>query len=115
MKVTDYRRIVRSLVFLTNTRQDIAYVVLLVSRYMNEPSQIHMKASKRILRYVKGILDFGIHYYATNEKEFVGFNDSDLGASWDDWKSTSGNCFSLGSGVIHLELLEAKISCPFLH
>lgn len=46
--VTRYSNIVGSLLFLTATRLEIVYVVLLVSRYMNEPSQIHLKAAKRI-------------------------------------------------------------------
>jgi hypothetical protein len=56
-----YKSIVGSLMFLTHKRPDIAYSVSLVSRYMTEPSQIHMKEAKRILRYVKGTLNFGIH------------------------------------------------------
>lgn len=52
----------------TNTRPNIAHVVSLISKYMNEPSQIHLKATKKILRYVKGNLDFGNHYYTTKER-----------------------------------------------
>jgi hypothetical protein len=48
-----YKSIVGSLMLLTHTRLDISYSISLVSRYMIEPSNIHMKATKRILRYVK--------------------------------------------------------------
>eukprot|EP00253_Pinus_taeda_P015435 PITA_15435 len=95
-----YRSIVGSLIFLTHTRPDITYLVSLVSRYMTNPSEIHMKAAKRILRYVKGILNFGIHYYSSEKFNLVGFSDSNWGGSLDDRKSTSGNCFSFGSGLI---------------
>eukprot|EP00253_Pinus_taeda_P010785 PITA_10785 len=44
-----YRSIVGSLIFLTHTRPDVTYLVSLVSRYMTNPSEIHMKAAKRIL------------------------------------------------------------------
>ena len=58
-----------------------------------------MKAAKRILRYVKSTVGFGTHY-SSNKFELVGFSDSDWGRSLDDQKSTSGNCFSLGSSLI---------------
>ena len=74
---TTYRSIVGSLMFLTHTRPDIAFSVSLVSRYMKNPSEIHMKAAKRILRYVKDTLNFGIHYYSAEKFNLVGFSDSD--------------------------------------
>ena len=80
---TTYRSIVGSLMFLTHTRPDIAFSVSLVSRYMKNPSQIHMKAAKIILRYVKDTLNFGIHYYFSKKFNLVGFSDSDWGGSMD--------------------------------
>ena len=59
-----------------------------------------MKVAKRILRYVKGTLNVGIHYYTSKRFNLVGFSDSDRGISLDDRKSTFGNCFSFGSGLI---------------
>jgi hypothetical protein len=64
---------------------------------MTEPYEIHMKAAKRILRYVRGTLNFCIHYYTSNRFNLLGFSDSDWGGSLDDRKSTSGNCFSFGA------------------
>jgi len=63
--------------FLTNTRPDIQYAVSLVLRYMVDPSELHLQAAKRILRYVKGIVDYGIHYFKIDVTKLVGFNDSD--------------------------------------
>lgn len=67
--VTTYRSIVRSLMFLTNSR--------LVSRYMSDPYKLHLKETKRIMRYVKGITDFSIHYYKSDDVKLFGFSDSD--------------------------------------
>jgi hypothetical protein len=58
--------------------------VSLVSRYMTEPYEIHMKAAKRILRYVRGTLNFGIHYHTSKRFNLIGFSDSDWGGSLDD-------------------------------
>ena len=98
--VIEFRSIVGSLMFLCNTRPDIQFAVSLVSRYMNDPSILHLKAAKRILRYVKGTIGYGLHYSHVDKFELVGFSDSDWGSNLDDRKSTSGQCFSLGSGMI---------------
>jgi len=96
----EYRRIMGSLMFLCNKKLDICYDVSLCSRYINDPSSLHLKVAKIILRYVHGIVDFGIHYFATNNVKLVSFNDSDWGSNLDDHKTTSGNCLSLGIGLI---------------
>ena len=59
-----------------------------------------MKATKRILRYVKGTTNFGIHYSKMDDVKLEGFSDSDWGSNIDDRKSTLGNCFTLGSGFV---------------
>ena len=52
---TLYRQLVGNLLYLTHTRPDLSFVVGLVARYMKTPHESHWKASKRILRYVRGI------------------------------------------------------------
>lgn len=109
-----YRSIVGRLIFLTHTRLDITNSFSLVSRYMINPSEIHMKAAKRILRYVKCTLKFGIHYYFSEKFNLVGISDSDWGGSFDDSKSTFGNCFSFGSGLITWSA-KKQHCCPLIH
>jgi len=48
--VTLFRSLVGSLMFLTNTKPDIAHVVSFLSRYMSYPTEEHMKETERILR-----------------------------------------------------------------
>jgi hypothetical protein len=52
-----------------------------------------------VLRYIKGTLDYGVWFNYNQEFNFHGFSDSDWGGSLDDMKSTSGYCFTLGSGM----------------
>jgi hypothetical protein len=59
---TLYCQLVGSLLYLTHTRPDLSFVVGLVARYMQTPHESHWKAAKRILRYVHGTVQFGIHY-----------------------------------------------------
>ena len=62
VNATLYKQIVGSLMYLTSTRPDIMYAVSLISRYMENPSEVHLLAAKRIFRYLKGTTDFGIMY-----------------------------------------------------
>jgi hypothetical protein len=49
---TLYRKLVGSIVYLTHSWPDISYAVGAVSRYMQEPHNLHWKDSEHILRYV---------------------------------------------------------------
>eukprot|EP00253_Pinus_taeda_P007367 PITA_07367 len=97
---TLYRQLVGKLLYLTHTRPDLSFVVGLVARFMQNPRESHWKAAKRILRYVRGIVQFGIHYSAKATPLLVGFTDSDWAGDPDDRKSTAGYVFTLGSGPI---------------
>ena len=46
--------------YLALTRQDLAYELSVVSQYMHNPGEQHMKAVKRILRYLKNAPRKGI-------------------------------------------------------
>ena len=49
-----YQGLVGKLIYLTHTRSDIAYDVSVVSQFMHAPTEEHMRALYRILRYLKG-------------------------------------------------------------
>ncbi|XP_050897081.1 secreted RxLR effector protein 161-like [Lathyrus oleraceus] len=93
---TLYKSLVGSLRYLTSTRPNILYVVGVVSRYMEAPTTTHFKTAKRILRYIKGTTNFGLHYYSSNSYEIIGYSDSDLSGDLDDRKSTTGFVFFMG-------------------
>ena len=57
--VSRYRQLVGSLIYLTVTHLDIAYVVHIVSQFMAALLTIHFTAVC-ILRYVKGTLGHGL-------------------------------------------------------
>ena len=57
---TMYRQLVGSLIYLTLTRPDISYAVSVMSRYMQNPKKPHLEAVRRILRYVKSTIDYGL-------------------------------------------------------
>lgn len=51
---TFYKQIVGSLMYLTTTRHDIMHSMSLVSRYMENPIEMHLLSAKTILRYLQG-------------------------------------------------------------
>lgn len=65
------------LMFLKNSRPNICHAISLVFRYISTPLENHVKVSKRILRYIKGTQDFGIHYLKTSDVKLAGYSDSD--------------------------------------
>ncbi|KAK2987979.1 hypothetical protein RJ640_011242 [Escallonia rubra] len=96
---TFYRSMVGNLLYLTATRPDIMFAASLLSRFMEAPSHFHLGAAKRVLRYIQGTIDYGIMNGRSKEVKLTGFCDSDFGGCKDDIKSTSGYCFTPGSGV----------------
>ncbi|RDX87237.1 putative mitochondrial protein, partial [Mucuna pruriens] len=89
---TLFKSLVRSL----SIRPDIMYEIGVVCHFMEAPTSTYMKAAKRILRYLKGTLDFGLFYSSSNEFKLVGFCDSDFAGDVDDRKSTTGFVFFMG-------------------
>jgi hypothetical protein len=57
-----YRSMIGSLRYLTCMRSDIAFTVGVATRFMEDPRNPHLKAVKRILRYVKGTEDLRLFY-----------------------------------------------------
>ena len=104
--------------YLVNTRPDICYAVNTLNQFMVEPRRAHWAAAKHILIYLRGTVKYGLKYTKGNEIHLSGFTDADWARSTVDRKSTSGYCFSLGSGMtswcskkqnsIALSLAEAK-------
>ena len=94
-----YRSLIGCLMYLTVTGPDIMHAVSLLSRYMHCASEIHFQGAKRILRYVKGTVDYGIKFSQVKNFRLHGYSDSDWAGCVDDMRSTSGYCFTLGSGI----------------
>ena len=59
---TLFKQVVGSLRYLCNTRPDFSFVVSLISRFSNNPKASHWAVAKRILRYLRGTLSYGIFF-----------------------------------------------------
>lgn len=96
-----YREAVGSLLYLSQiTRPDITFSVNLVSRYIEDPKEQHWAAVKRIFKYLKGTINFGLIFSSRQKLILKGYSDADYAGDLDTRRSTSGSVFTLGSGSI---------------
>lgn len=99
--VYPYRELIGSLMYLAvATRPDIAYAFGIVSRYHEKPTIVHEKAAKRILRYIKGTINYGIFFPSINNRKLIGFSDADYAGDMETRRSTSGFVFMYDHSII---------------
>jgi hypothetical protein len=67
---------------------------------MVEPRRVHWVAIKHVLRYLWGMVDYGLDYVRGDGVRSIGYTDLDWAGSVVDRKSTSGCCFGLGLTVV---------------
>ena len=94
-----YPQMIGSLMYLMNMKPDICFAVNTLSQFLTDPRHVHLIAANHILRYLRGIVDYELKYEASQKINLEGYVDSDWASSAIDRKSTSGCCFSMGSGV----------------
>jgi hypothetical protein len=74
---TLYRQIIGSLMYLTNIRPNICFVVNTLSQFLVEPRRVHPVAAKYVMRYLKGTLDCGLIYDGDHDFRRSGYTDFD--------------------------------------
>lgn len=58
-----YSHIIGSLMYaMYCTRPDIAFTIGMLSKYTSDPSSKHWSALFTVLRYLKSMMNYGIHY-----------------------------------------------------
>ncbi|CAM8999551.1 unnamed protein product [Rhodiola kirilowii] len=95
-----YRRLVGQLIYLTNTRPDLAYPVHILSQFMNKPTDDHLKAAHKVLRYIKMAPAQGLFYPSGKDLRLSAFCDADWGACPITRKSITGYAVTLGNALI---------------
>ena len=109
ISTTIYRSILKKLRYLPHTRPDLMFSIGLLSRFMENPLVEHLKNAKRVMRYVKGTLNYGLKYKRSNVFELIGYSDNDYSGDHMDRKSTSGSVFFLGKNLITCSSQKHKI------
>ena len=89
-----------ALQYLTFTRPDISYAVQQICLYMHDPREPHLALIKRVLRYIKGTLDYGLQLLRSSTCDLVAYSDSDWAGRPDTRCSTSGYAVFLGDNLV---------------
>ncbi|RVX07328.1 Retrovirus-related Pol polyprotein from transposon RE1 [Vitis vinifera] len=87
-----YQRLVGRLIYLSHTRPDIGFAVSAVSQFMHSPTEEHMEAVYRILRYLKMTPGKGLFFRKTENRDTEVYSDADWAGNIIDRRSTSGYC-----------------------
>nr|KYP50099.1 hypothetical protein KK1_028174 [Cajanus cajan] len=95
-----YRSLVVALQYLTFTRPEITYVVQQGCLFMHDPREEHMHALKRILHYIQGTMDLGLHLYPSSTSTILSYTDADWDGCLDTRRSTFGYCVFLGDNLM---------------
>ena len=98
--MTQYRQIIGSLMYLTNTRPYICFSMNTLSQYLVKSRQVYLIVSKHVMRYLKGTIDLGPYYGRDHDYKLYGYMDSYWAGSAIDRKSTLGGFYCLGSAMI---------------
>jgi hypothetical protein len=95
-----YRSMIDSLLYVMASRPNVMVSVYMCVRFQALPRESHLKATKRILRYLKHIQDVGLWYPKGASFELVEYSDSDYTGDKMERKSTSGTCQLLGRSLV---------------
>ncbi|KAI0519586.1 hypothetical protein KFK09_007037 [Dendrobium nobile] len=94
-----YRTLVGSLHYLTLSRPDIMFAVNVLCQHMHHPQLFHFQLLKRLLRYIKGTIHYGLPIFRST-LHLTAFSDSDWASDSTDRKSITGYCAFLGDTLI---------------
>lgn len=96
---SEYHKLIGALMFPVNTQLNICFVVKTLNQFMTESLHSDWVVAKHIMRYLHGMINFGLRYTSRDVRlhEYV---DIDSVGKIVDMKSTSRCCSSLGSNII---------------
>jgi hypothetical protein len=95
-----YRSMIGSLLYLCASRPDIMLSICMCERFQGDPKEAHLRALKRILRYLVHTPKFGLWYPKGPTFYLIGYSDADRARCKIDRKSTSGTCQFLGRSLV---------------
>lgn len=72
-----YQQLAGKLIYLSHTRPDICYAVSFISQFMHNPTDEHLKAALRVLRYLKAPPAQGLSFTKNMDRQLIVYTDAD--------------------------------------
>jgi len=95
-----YQSMIGCLLYVAASRPDVMFSVCMCARFQASPRESHLKATKRILRYMKHTQNVGLWYPKGAKFELIGYFDTDYAGCKVERRSTSGTCQLLGRSLV---------------
>jgi hypothetical protein len=97
---SSYKSVIDNLLYITTSCPDIMHSIGMVGIYQSAPKQSHLLAVKRIFRYLKETMNYGLWYPKNQNFQLSSYSDADWANRMDERKSTSGGAFFLGDSLV---------------
>nr|GFA16840.1 uncharacterized mitochondrial protein AtMg00810-like [Tanacetum cinerariifolium] len=98
--LSHYHGMIGTLFYLTAGRHDLQFAICMRSRYQARPTEKHVHAVKRIFRYLRGTVHWGLWYPKDSFVALITFADANHAGCQDARRSTSGSVQFLGERLI---------------
>jgi hypothetical protein len=95
-----YRSMIGSLLYLSASIPNIMLSVCMCTKFQTTPKDCHLRAVKRIMRYLVLTPNLGLWYPKGSHFELLGYSDTDYAGCKVDRKSTFMSCQFLGRSLI---------------
>jgi len=100
-----------NLIYVTVSLPDVMQAVGQVARFQTTPKESHIIGINKILRYLKGTMEYGLWYPKGNDLVIQAYTNGNWAGSVDDRKSTNGAVFYQGGCLVSwLSKKESSIS-----
>jgi hypothetical protein len=95
-----YRSMIGPLLYLCASRPDIMLSICMCARFQANPKEVHLRALKRIMRYLFYTPKFGLWCPKGSTFDLIGYSDANYTRCKIDRKSTSGTYQFLGRSLV---------------
>ncbi|GKD54075.1 hypothetical protein Tco_1287462 [Tanacetum coccineum] len=86
-----FRSMVGSLMYLTASRPDLVFAICMCARYQASPTKKHLEALKRVFRYLRGTINWGVWYPKDTAMALTAYANADHAGCQDTRRCTSGS------------------------
>ncbi|GJS39101.1 retrovirus-related pol polyprotein from transposon TNT 1-94 [Tanacetum coccineum] len=97
---TRFRSMVGSLMYLTASRPNLVFTVCMCARYQASPAKKHLEALKRVFRYLRGTINWGLWYSKDTAMALTAYADADHAGCQDTQRNTSESAQFLGDKLV---------------